>query len=72
MKQQILKSVIAQRLDKQLHTDLGEKGLNTLIYGWTRNNENLRVAIAHRNWLYDYEVQELSIYAGYDLLKMES
>lgn len=71
MKQQISKTLLAERLDKALGTNAGMTGLNTLIYGWTRKNPKLRVAIAHRAWLYDYEAYSLSLYAGYKLIDME-
>lgn len=71
MMQQISKTELAERLDAALGEKAGMKGLNILLYGWTRKKPKLRVNILHRHWLYDYEVQALSAYAGYDLLKME-
>lgn len=71
MKQQILKTVILHRLNLALNAQLGMQALATLIYGWTRKDPKLRININHRNWLFDYEVQQLSDYAGYDLLKSE-
>ena len=70
MKTQIPKVILAERLEMHLGTNVGISGLNTLIYGWTRNNEPLRTAIRHRDWLYDYEVLSLSEYAGCGLLCM--
>ena len=67
MKKIITKIVLAERLDKALDTNLGLEGLNTLLYGWTRKDRALWEAIRHRNWLYDYEVQAFSLYAGYNL-----
>lgn len=67
MKQQILKSVLAERLDRILNADTGLEGLNTLLYGWTRKDHALWEAIRHRNWLYDYEVKDFSQYIGYNL-----
>ena len=72
MTQQISKAVLAVRLDAVLGANVGMNGLGILIYGWTRKNPQLRVNISHRSWLYDYEVQSLSEYAGYDLLQTES
>ena len=69
---QISKTELARRLDAVLGEKVGMEGLNILIYGWTRKNPKQRVNIRHRTWLYDYEVQSLSAYAGYDLLKTES
>jgi hypothetical protein len=71
MKQQILKTVILHRLNLALNAQLGMQALATLIYGWTRKDPKLRININHRNWLFDYEVQQLSDYAGYDLLISE-
>lgn len=71
MKNQISKTVLAERLDKILNTETGLDGLNTLLYGWTRKDLALWEAIRHRNWLYDYEVQAFSQYVGYDLLNVE-
>lgn len=71
MKKQIPKTVLAQRLDFVLNANVGLTGLNDLIYGWTRKDPKLRTNISHRSWLYDYEVQALSVYAGYNLLVLE-
>ena len=67
MMQHISKIEIAERLDEVLGTEVGMNGLNTLLYGWTRKDPQRRVNISHRRWLYGYEVQELSAYAGYNL-----
>ena len=72
MKNQISKNLLAERLDKAINANVGLAGLNDLIYGWTRKDPKLRTNISHRDWLYDYEVQDLSRYAGYDLLILES
>ena len=71
MKNQIPKTILAERLDKILNAETGLDGLNTLLYGWTRKDLALWEAIRHRNWLYDYEVQAFSQYVGYDLLNVE-
>lgn len=65
------KSVVAARLDAAIHYPAGMEGLNTLLYGWTRKNENLRVNIRHRTWLYEAEVKALSEYAGVNLIPTE-
>ena len=65
------KQKVVDRLDAAIGYPAGMEGLNTLLYGWTRKNENLRVNIRHRTWLYDYEVRALSAYAGYDLMPAE-
>ena len=72
MTQQISKTIVAARLDAALGEHVGMEGLNTLLYGWTRKDPKLRVNIRHRTWLYDYEMQALSVYAGYNLLQTES
>ncbi len=72
MMQQISKTELVQRLESVTGEKVGAEGLNILLYGWTRRDPRLRVNIRHRTWLYDYEVQALSAYAGYNLLKTES
>lgn len=72
MKNQISKNILVDRLNKQVGTEVGMQGLSTLIYGWTRKQPQLRVNIRHRTWLYDYEVQALSLYAGCNLLETEA
>ena len=67
MMQHISKTEIAERLDEVLGAEVGLQGLNTLLYGLTRKDPQRRVNISHRRWLFGYEVQELSAYAGYDL-----
>ena len=67
MMQHISKMEIAERLDEVLGAKVGMRGLNTLLYGWNRKDPQRRINISHRRWLYGYEVQELSAYAGYDL-----
>ena len=67
MMQHISKIEIAERLDEVLGAEVGMRGLNTLLYGWTRKDPQRRTNINHRRWLYGYEVKELSAYAGYDL-----
>lgn len=71
MKNQIHKVDLAERLDKILNAEIGMEGLNTLLYGWTRKDLALWEAIRHRNWLYDYEVQNFSQYVGYNLLNQD-
>ena len=67
MMQHISKMEIAERLDEVLGAKVGMQGLNTLLYGWNRKDPQRRINISHRRWLYGYEVQELSAYAGYNL-----
>ena len=72
MKNQISKNILVDRLNKQVGAEVGMQGLNTLIYGWTRKQPQLCVNIRHRTWLYDNEVQALSLYAGCNLLETEA
>ena len=72
MTQHIEKTRVAERLNAAIGYPAGMEGLNTLLYGWTRKDENLRVNIRHRTWLYDHEIRSLSAYAGYDLMPAES
>ena len=72
MKNQIAKTLLVERLSKYIDAPVGSEELRTLLYGWTYKDKDLWEAVRHRDWLYDYEVQDLSRYAGYDLLKMES
>ncbi|MBQ3716783.1 MAG: hypothetical protein II901_00130 [Paludibacteraceae bacterium] len=72
MMQHISKIEIAERLDEVLGAQVGMQGLNTLLYGWTRKDPQLRTNIRHRTWLFRYEVKELSAYAGYDLRPRKS
>ena len=61
----------APTLDNAIRTSVGIRGLNTLIYGWLNlrhYGSKYRNAIYNRDWLYVSEVQDLSAYAGYDLL----
>ena len=69
--QHIDKQRVAEQLDAVIGCSVGMEGLNTLLYGWTRKNEKLRVNIRHRTWLYGSEVRALSAYAGYNLLPAE-
>ena len=65
------KSQLALSLDNAILSAVGIRGLNTLIYGWLkfrRYGLKYRNAIYNRDWLYVSEVQDLSDYAGYDLL----
>ena len=61
----------APTLDNAIRASVGIHGLNTLIYGWLNlrhYGSKYRNAIYNRDWLYVSEVQDLSDYAGYDLL----
>ena len=71
MMQRIEKKELSRRLDAALGFTTGMEGLHILLYGWTRKDRRMRVNISHRSWLFEYEVQAFSAYAGYDLLKTE-
>lgn len=69
--ERITKSRLALSLDNAILSAVGIRGLNALIYGWLnfrRYGLKYRNAIYNRDWLYVSEVQDLSDYAGYDLL----
>jgi len=72
MKNQIPKSLLVERLGRCIGAQIGPDELRTLLYGWAHKNKDLWEAVRHRDWLYDYEVQDFSRYAGYNLLKMEA
>lgn len=72
MKNQIAKTLLVERISKGIGATIGLDELRTLLYGWAHKDKDLWEAVRHRDWLYDYEVQDLSRYAGYDLLKMEA
>ena len=70
MMRRISRAELAERLNAVLGKEVGEAGLNTLIYGWKkyrRYGSRYCDALKHRDWLYIVEVQDLSQYAGYDL-----
>ena len=69
--ERITKSRLALTLDNAIRTSVGIRGLNTLLYGshtLRTYRSKYRNAIYNRDWLYVSEVQDLSDYAGYDLL----
>ena len=73
--ERISKTELAKRLDKILQSEVGMKGLNTLLCGWKQNRRfgsKYRHALNARDWLYVTEVMDLSEYAGYDLTKKSS
>ena len=72
MKNQISKTLLVERISQCINAPVTLDDLRTLLYGWTCKDKDLWEAVRHRDWLYDYEVQDFSRYAGYDLLKMES
>ena len=66
-------TVIVQRLNDALNTDVGLQGLNTLLFGWIKkgylNSATLRVRNQRDGyrWLSIRELKSFSHYAGYDL-----
>lgn len=69
-------TTVAARLEKAIHADVGERGLNTLIYGWRMHPRfhsvpvNVlckRVFSDGFQWLSMSELESLSKYAQYDL-----
>ena len=64
------------RLERAIHCDVGEKGLNILLYGWiTKYGRCSRATLCMREkadgeaWLSLSEAEHFSKYAGYDLTK---
>ena len=73
--ERISKTELAKRLEQILQSEVGMKGLNTLLCGWKqkrRFGSKYRHALNSRDWLYVTEVMDLSEYAGYDLTKKSS
>ena len=70
--ERISKTELAKRLEQILQSEVGMKGLNTLLCGWKKYrhfSEKYCHALNSRDWLYVTEVMDLSEYAGYDLTK---
>lgn len=66
-------SVITQRLNTALDSNVGLHGLNTLLFGWIRKGHLSAATLRVRNmrdgyrWLTIRELISFSKYAGYDL-----
>ena len=69
-------TTIAARLERAIHADIGEKGLNILIYGWRKHPRFHSVTdhvLCEREykdgfrWLSASELESFSKYAQYDL-----
>ena len=66
-------TVLAGRLERAIHCDVGMRGLEILLHGWIRKGAISRETLRTREkrdgeaWLSPYEVQVFSMYAGYDL-----
>ena len=72
----VLLTTLCARLERTIHAAVGMKGLNILMYGWSKKkNFNLNALLWIREkrkgepFLTLNEVKELSEYAGYDLTK---
>ena len=74
-KDAITLTTLAARLERAIHCDVGEEGLNTLLHGWMRKGDLSRQTLNVRKqrdgeaWLGPYEAVLFSQYAGYDLTK---
>ena len=75
-KDAITLTVLAARLERAIHCDVGMEGLEILLHGWLRKSNNLtRETLRQRKkadgeaWLGPYEAQLFSDYAGYDLTR---
>ena len=68
-------TTICARLERAIHADVGMKGLQILLYGWRRKDPfapsggtlGMRRKNGDYGWLLRFELQRLSIYAGYNL-----
>jgi len=66
-------TVIAQRLNDAMNTDVGLHGLDTLLFGWIKRGNLSDATLRVRNqrdgyrWLSVRELKSFSRYAGYDL-----
>lgn len=72
--QRVKKETLVKKLGRAIRAKVGEVALNTLIYGWLKYRKygkRYRNVIYNRDWLYASEVQDLSDYAGYDLMTGE-
>ena len=65
---------ICARLERAIHCDVGMRGLETLLCGWSKHiHRNLSGALFMREerdgfkWLSPQELADFSQYAGYDL-----
>ena len=70
---------LTARLERAIHADVGERGLNILIYGWiTKYGKVSRLQLANRkrkdgeHYLTLGEAEHFSQYVGYDLTKDKS
>ena len=65
--------VLAARLERAIHCDVGMEGLQILLHGWIRKGCISRDTLRQRKkadgeaWLSFYEALLFSKYAGYDL-----
>ena len=72
--QRIPKSLLARNLSAAIQSDVGIRGLNTLIHRWIKHRRYghaYRDKLYHRDWMYITEVLDLSQYAGYNLFPEE-
>ena len=67
-------TTLCARLERAIHCDVGMKGLETLLCGWSKQqHRNLNGTLFMREerdgfkWLSPQEVTGFSRYAGYDL-----
>ena len=75
-KDAITLTILAGRLERAIHKDVGEQGLKVLLYGWAKKkNFNLNALLYVREkrngeaYLTLNEAKKFSEYAGYDLTK---
>lgn len=66
----ITKQQLAHNLNRAIRCNVGERGINILLYGWMKHRHfghKYRKALYNRPWLYITEALDFSDYAGYDL-----
>ena len=76
MRNAITFTQLTARLERAIHCDVGEQGLNILIYGWiNKHGRCSRAQLCMRNkadgefWLSLSETEHFSQYCGYDLTR---
>ena len=74
MKHAITFTQLTARLEKAIHCDVGLRGLNILLYGWTKKYRLIADHTFYKRakddgeaWLSLGEAMSFSRYAGYDL-----
>ena len=76
MRNAITFAQLTARLERAIHCDVGERGLNILLYGWIKKHGRCsRAQLGMRKkadgefWLSLSEAEHFSRYCGYDLTR---